>query len=536
VSGFDWRNPDYASVLRKRAAKLSHIRQNPECLPGLKLYYKEQPAKFISDWGITFDPRNVDVGLPAAIPFILFPKQEEWCAFILRKWKAREPGVTEKSRDMGMSWLSVSLACTLCLFNEGMVAGFGSRKEEYVDKADSPKSLFYKARMFLRGLPPEFRPGWEAKRDAPHMRIAFPATRSYIAGEAGDGIGRGDRASIYFVDEAAFLERPQLVEASLSQTTNCRQDISSANGSTNPFYEKVTGGKIEKFTFHWRDDPRKDEAWYAKQVRDLDPVTVAQEIDINYAASVEGVLIPSAWVQAAVDAHIKLGVEVSGRRGGAFDVADEGRDKCAFLASYGILVEHIEEWSGKGSDTFASTQRVVDLCDSLGIEEFEYDADGMGANVRGDARVINEFRAEREQRIITPIAFRGSGEVQRPESQDAPGRLNKDYFANAKAQAWNSLRKRFLTTYRAVTEGADYDPAEIISLSSKLPLLAKLSSELSQPTWGPNGAGKMVVDKQPDGSKSPNLADVVMMRFSGRAPMRITATALEALADPRNWR
>jgi hypothetical protein len=33
---------------------------------------------------------------------------------------------------------------------------------------------------------------------------------------------------------------------------------------------------------------------------------LAQEVDIDYAASVEGVLIPSAWVQAAVDAHIKL--------------------------------------------------------------------------------------------------------------------------------------------------------------------------------------------------------------------------------------
>ena len=37
---------------------------------------------------------------------------------------------------------------------------------------------------------------------------------------------------------------------------------------------------------------------YEKQVAEKDPVTVAQEIDINYSASVEGILIPGAWAMA----------------------------------------------------------------------------------------------------------------------------------------------------------------------------------------------------------------------------------------------
>ena len=48
-----------------------------------------------------------------------------------------------------------------------------------------------------------------------------------------------------------------------------------------------------------------------------------------------------------------------------------------------------------------------------------------------------------------------------------------------------------------------------------MPLLGKLTVELSQPTWEPNQIGKMVVNKQPDDSKSPNLADAVMMVKSG---------------------
>ena len=155
----DFKNPDYAPVFQQRLARLRHIRQHPEVLPQLKAYYRENPAQFINDWGVTYDPRNIDKGLPAVVPFLLFPKQREWIEWVQGMREKGEPGLTEKSRDMGISWLAIALSCTLCLFNDGMAIGFGSRKEEYVDKLESPKSLFYKGRMFMRYLPVEFRGG-----------------------------------------------------------------------------------------------------------------------------------------------------------------------------------------------------------------------------------------------------------------------------------------------------------------------------------------------------------------------------------------
>ena len=509
IAGFDWKSPGYAEVFRKRIEALGRIRLEPSCLPAMKAFYRENPAQFISDWGMTFDPKQVERHLPSMIPFILFPRQVEWVDAVVAHWRNQSPLLTEKTRQMGFSWLSVATACTLCLFHDGLSVGFGSRKEEYVDRIGEPKSLFHKARTFMSGLPPEFRGGWNPKDHAPHMRIIFPSTGSIIGGEAGDNIGRGNTTSIYFVDEAAFLERPQLVEASLSQTTNCRVDISTPNGMSNPFAEKRFSGKIDVFTFHWRDDPRKDQAWYDKQVAELDPVTVAQEIDIDYAASVEGVVIPSAWVQASIDAHVKLGIEPTGKKVGGFDVADEGKDANAFCFGHGILIEAIEEWSGKGSDIFASTQRAFGYCDENDCRTLKYDADGMGANVRGDGRIINESRTDKQ---IAVQAFRGSDGVHNPESEDVSGRKNKDYFANCKAQSWWRLRNRFQKTYRAVIQGQDIPKDELISLSSSMPLLHKLCVELSQPTYSLNGVGKILIDKAPDGSKSPNLADAVMIQ------------------------
>lgn len=510
---FDFRNPDYNAVFEWRMERLKRIRAVPEQLKHLKAFYAQNPAQFIIDWGMTFDPRNVERGLPSSVPLLLFPRQEEWVHWFMERWERQEPGITEKSRDMGMSWLTVALADTICLFRDGVAVGFGSRKEEYVDKIGSPKSLFWKARAFLKLLPAEFRAGWDERLHTAHMRIHFPGSGSVITGEAGDNIGRGDRASFYIVDESAFLERPQLVEASLAATTNCRQDISTPNGSANPFAQRRHSGKIPVFTFHWRDDPRKDDAWYEKQIRDLDPVTVAQEIDINYAASVEGVLIPSAWVQAAVGAHIKLGIMPSGARRAGLDVADEGRDKNAFAGRHGIVLQHLHQWSGKGSDIFDTVVKAMGYCDEYDYELLDYDADGLGSGVRGDSRVINEQRQAEAKRQIMVEPFRGSGEVHDPDGEMVPKRLNRDFFANAKAQAWWSLRMRFQATYRAVVEGMEFNADELVSIDPDLPDRAALVMELSQPTYGKTLSGKILVNKQPDNSKSPNLADAVMIAY-----------------------
>lgn len=519
--------PEYDPIIQLREERLARIRADPRLLGPLRSYYRDNIIEFICDWGDTFDPRNVAKGLPTSMPFVLFKRQREWLEFVLHCWLAGIRGHTEKSRECGASWLAVALAVSLALFHDGFVAGFGSRKAEFVDKMGDPSSLFWKARMFASNLPLEFKGTFDPRKDAPEMRLRF-ANGSAVIGEGGDNIGRGGRTSIYFVDESAHLEHPELAEASLSQTTLCRQDISTPKGLGNPFEQlRHKLPPEQRFTFHWRDDPRKDDVWYEKQKREaFSPAIVAQEVDIDYAASVEGILIPHQWVLSAYDAHLKLGIEASGSRGGALDVADEGMDMLAFAICHGILVENVLEWSGKGSDIFDSVERTFRMCDEYGIVGFRYDSDGLGASVRGDSRVINTQRAKigGNQKMATP--FRGSEAVFSPEGQDVKGRKNKDFFANRKAQAWWHVREKFRRTHHWVEDGERCKPDEIISLAN-FALRDKLAAELSQPTIQINGAGKIVIEKAPDGVRSPNLADAVVIYFArGSHELRVTDATL----------
>lgn len=518
MSDFDFRNPDYDRVYAERAERLRRLRERPELIEPLKAHYRDGHIdEFVNDWAVTSDPRVRAQGRAVEMPFCLFDKQREMLRFIEDRLRNREPGLIEKSRDCGASWLICCFAAAFCLLNRSVVVGIGSRTEAKLDRLGDPDSVFWKIKFFLSHLPPEFRGTWDESRHSQHLRIQFPDSGSSIIGESGDGIGRGGRSTAYFIDEAAFIERPQLIEASLASNTETRVDISTPNGRANSFATKRHSGRIPVFTFRWTDDPRKNfpgSDWYERQCEVLDPVTRAQEIDLSYDASVEGILIPAEWIHAAIGAHTKLGIEPTGERRAALDPADEGKDKNALAARHGILLQHLKSWSGKGSDIYATTVRAFGLCEQWGCGAFDFDSDGLGAGVRGDAVQINAKRREAGKQEIQVDAFRGSAAVFDPEGSLVEGRLNKDYFANLKAQSWWALRLRFQATYRAVIEGLNYNADEIISIDPALEELNGLVSELVQPTYCVNAVGKIVVEKTPDGAMSPNLADAVAILYS----------------------
>jgi hypothetical protein len=497
-------DPDYTEILMKRAEKLKAIRSDPKLLQACKIHYKENPWDLINDWGMTFEPRNIEKGLPPVIPFILFPKQIEFVKWLHSQWKSGRRGLADKSRDFGLTWLCGGYAATMWLFYPGYTAGFGSRKEDLVDKKGDPKCIFEKIRFFIDYLPKEFKPaGFIEKEHATFMKILNPENKASITGEAGFDIGRGARMSIYFVDEAAFIERQESVDAALSQTTNCQIDVSTPNGNGNAFYKKRHSGKIEVFTAHWRDDPRKDQAWYDKQVREQDQVTIAQEIDIDYNASVENIFIPSAWVQACVDAHVKLGFEPIGADVVSFDPADTG-DARAVGYRKGVVTLRAE--IKKDGDITDAMPWAFGIADEVKADVFTYDADGMGA-----PSMKLYLKSAIQGKKMTIVAFKGGKNIWEPLKKYKDNKTNKDTFVNRRAQSWMHVRDIIERTYLAVVKKQYTDPSELLSISSECVELNDLCSELSRPMRVYDGQGRIGVESKQQmksrGVDSPNLAD-----------------------------
>jgi hypothetical protein len=514
----------------ERQQRLMALRQN---VNGGREFYRTRPAEFIEHWVSTYDPRAAGSDLPTHVPFILFRRQKEMVQFLLACLDGEGSGLIEKCRDVGATWVCCAFSVWLWLFWPGVAVGWGSRKEILVDKLGDPDSIFQKMRMIIQGLPREFWPaGFSPKDHMGYMKIVNPETGATITGEAGDNIGRGGRKRIYFKDESAHYERPELIEAALGDNTRVQIDISSVNGIGNVFYRRresgkdwVPGQEVSKrvanvFVMDWRDHPAKNQEWFdGRRQKAVDEGLLhlfAQEVERNYAASVEGVIIPAEWVKAAIDAHVKLGFTDDGLWVAALDVADGGMDSNALLMRKGVVLKSAEKWGEV--DTGKTTRRAVAACEGHKHIEMQYDCIGVGAGVKAEANRLNEDpETQSKVQHIRFVPWNAGATVLDPDEHIIPDDqntpLNKDFFGNFKAQAWWAVRRRFEKTYRAIHEDIAYPADEMISLPSDLPLLRELEKELSQPTRDRDGRMRLIVDKTPEGTRSPNLADALVMLY-----------------------
>jgi phage terminase large subunit len=399
-----WPYP-HAPALEWRSMAAALLAGDNKLRTGAMEYYRTRPKQFISHWCITYDPRNATRNRPAKLPFLLFPKQEEMVDYLMTCLTGEVSGLIEKSRDMGATWVACSFSVWLWLFQRGAAVGWGSRKEALVDKLGDPDSIFEKMRMIIDALPPSFIPaGFVPGEHMTFMKIINPATGSTITGEAGDNIGRGGRKLIYFKDESAHYERPEKIEAALGDNTNVQIDFSSVNGLGNVFHRRresgitwvpgtvVEEGMVYVFILDWRDHPGKTPEWYEARRLKAEHEGLLhlfkQEVDRDYAASVEGVIIPAEWVKSAIDAHLLLGIEGRGQWSGALDVADDGGDTNADAFFEGIILREVANWGAR--DTGVTTNIFIEHAKDKGEIELQYDAIGVGAGVKSEANRLED--------------------------------------------------------------------------------------------------------------------------------------------------
>lgn len=279
---------------------------------------------------------------------------------------------------------------------------------------------------------------------------------------------------------SAFYMQPERIEAALSMNSDVKIDVSTPNGNGNPFYRKRHGGKIPVFTFHWKDDPRKDAKWYEKQKATLDPVILAQEVEIDYNASVGNVLIDSELVR---DAMGNRGSDVFGDRPNdaplvlGVDVARFGDDRTVLVCRQGREVHWYEVYTKL--DTMQTAGVVQRAMREQAFDAVFVDVVGLGAGVFD---LLNEKY---------PNVYAVNGGNNANES---------DRYYNHRAEQWGRIRQWLKD--RPVILPNDPD----------------LLTDLCSLQYSFNASGQLVLEKKEDakkrGVKSPDIGDALGLTFA----------------------
>jgi phage terminase large subunit len=531
--------------MKRRLAHLERVESSESMQIEEKIKCAESVEYWFDWYAWTYDPRTVQKYIPLA----MWEKQREFVTWFGDREKAKEDGIVEKSRDAGATWLTIMILFHHWLFIPGFKGAVGSRKEDLVDETGNPDSIFEKLRDAAKLIPGWMMPkGLKPKNHFAYMKFINPEIGSTITGEAGDNIGRGGRASVYVIDEAAFIARPQKVEAALSMTSDVKIYVSTPNGIGNVFYKKRFSKAFPVFTFNWKDDPRKAKwevvdgngtiisigvgrgpasipdhhkirfPWYEgmKKKYEHDPVILAQEIDIDYSASQEGITIPATWVRAAIGLRLpRVGVI----RGG-LDVADEGGSKNVLCVRQGPFVHAIYHWT-KGNTT-QTAWKAIGLLEKHGATEFVYDsAGGYGSGIKG--------ATQSSERVLS-VSVKGIN-VGNPAGSDKwdDGKKGSEKFMNLKAELWWKLRRRFERAYEYVEMGIQHDPMDMISIPDHPDLIAQLSVVQHYETE----TGKVRIESKKElkarGVSSPDFAEALVLTESKVTQFDVAAGGMPSM-------
>lgn len=483
------------------------INNNPEKLKEYFVSYHygcaDNVIDFINRFCFTFDPRKQT---DREMPFELFPKQEEYIRWLWDCYISRKDGIVDKCRGVGYSWLNAAFAVYLLLFQDSVTVSMYTYKADECHKLGDMDTLLEKMIFILDYLPNVFKENIEPK----HMQIKNPRNGSIIVGKSGDNAGRGGRSSIFFLDECAFYPRAESIEASVSRNSDCKIWGSTHNGTNTLFYRKCSSGINSVFTFDWWEIPLYTQEWFDKEKSKAEAEgtihVFKQEVERDASASIDNVVCPSDWVNAS-----KRNEEHrSGYKIAALDPANEGGDTHGFVIIDGNKPIYCEE-SGVG-DPGDATDLFFWKAIELNCDEFRYDPIGVGAGVKVRLKEIQEkFPSNHKVNKIKINPWFASGKVLRPKQRNDQGKMNKELFENAKAQAWWKVREEFRNTARMVND-KEYDTTEIVSLyGMNTRPLEKMVREISQPQFKLSSSGRTMIDKKPKGTKSPNLADAYVM-------------------------
>ena len=254
----------------------------------------------------------------------------------------------------------------------------------------------------------------------------------------------------------------------------------------------------------------------------------------GFSDDIENSIIEPDWFDACIDAHLKLGFKAQGATVATHDPSDVGEDAKGYALRTGVVFSEVCELDAENAN------RAMDVAAGKAIQSnadsFLWDCDGMGALLRD--QVAKSFAGKKIQSVM----YKGSESVHNPEAVFKgsenygfkESKTNEDVFWNKRAQNSIALAERIRNTWDAVTNGAYYNPDDLISFSSEIKDIQKLRSECCKMPLKPNQHGKIALYSKDEMRKgltiisrsgesikikipSPNLFDCVVMSFDNNA-------------------
>ena len=260
----------------------------------------KNPAHFMKKYCVIQHPKE------GKIKFNLYDYQEN----MLDEFTSNRYNIILKSRQLGISTLSAGYSLWMMLFHADkniLVIATGK---------DTAKNLVTKVRVMYEGLPSWLKTNVE---ETNKLSLRFKNGSQIKAIASNESAGRSEALSLLILDEAAFIDKVDVIWTAAQQTLATGGDciaLSTPNGVGNWFHQQWVGAEdgtneFNTIRLHWTNHPDRDETWRKEQDKILGPSQAAQECDADFLTSGQSVVDPAilTWYK---DTMIEAPVEELG--------------------------------------------------------------------------------------------------------------------------------------------------------------------------------------------------------------------------------
>ena len=291
---------------------------------------------WINAFGWTFLQKKVGsdgverkvIGNSTNVPFITWKIQDETIAQLLEcignphdEMSGGKNALINKSRDMGASWLVLTVFHWYWQFLPGCTFLEMSRNMKYVDQRGNMDSLFEKHRYLHKMQPTWLRPGVEDNV----AKLVNVDNGNVIIGEStNEHAGQGARKTAVLLDEFARVREAEEIDLALDDTTSCKLYNSTPQGPETWFSKLYKGRACISIDMPWFRHP--DKGFGAT-------LTDAHGAEIGYPC-LPGKKWTSPWYHRLVHGDPKTGIGARSRRSIAQNVdMNHGQSGRMFFAA-----------------------------------------------------------------------------------------------------------------------------------------------------------------------------------------------------------
>jgi hypothetical protein len=236
-------------------------------------------------------------------PFITYKYQDKAFLTMNEALGLKDMGI-EKSRDLGGTWMFLTLYYYHWLFSPDVSFGLMSRNVDLVDKTQKKDTLFWKLDWHYKHTPKWMQP--ERQRIYCQMTNLENGASIEGAPTTGDAF-RGGRKTSIAPDEFAAFKKGEDVDAqkSMQHATGCRLYVSTPIGDVNEYYNVMhdPSSSLVKIVLDWRDHPKRKIGLYEVKEGRTIPVDIRKNP------------VPKKYLDKIKDVHDKLrtkGFQVEG--------------------------------------------------------------------------------------------------------------------------------------------------------------------------------------------------------------------------------